>query len=291
MRLAHCLLQVTVRPDRCMRFVLLAAMLFAGCAAQPPAPVADRSIPANGDESGFRVVIPGDTLYSIAWEAGHDYKELAAWNDIAAPYRLYPGQRLRLNPPAETRQPSAAEGKKKSVTPKKEPEKEQKKGQKQKKETKKGSARTPANKKTAQLPITKKIPRPSSVRQASADFGPWVWPADGKILNYPSPNATNKGLDIAGTRAQKIRAAAPGRVVYVGDSLRGYGLLIIVKHDEEFLSAYAHNDKVYVKEGDVIKRGDKIADMGSSGADRVKLHFEIRRRGVPVDPLQYLPKK
>ena len=110
------------------------------------------------------------------------------------------------------------------------------------------------------------------------------------MLNRYS-ESDSKGLDIAGARGTTVHAAAGGRVVYQGSGLRGYGQLIIIKHSDEFLSAYAHNDRVYVKEGDAVKRGQKIADMGSTGADRIKLHFEIRRQGVPVDPMRYLPKR
>jgi len=100
-----------------------------------------------------------------------------------------------------------------------------------------------------------------------------------------------KGLDITGSRGEPVRAAADGRVVYQGSGLRGYGQLIIIKHNDEFLSAYAHNDRIHVKEGEAVKRGQKIADMGSTGTDRVKLHFEIRRHGAPVDPMKYLPRR
>jgi lipoprotein NlpD len=123
-----------------------------------------------------------------------------------------------------------------------------------------------------------------------------VWPTDGPILARFTPNGINKGLDIGGKRGQTVRAAAAGQVVYQGSGLRGYGQLIIVKHNGEFLSAYAHCDRIYcdriyAEEGDVIKVGQKIAAMGGSGADRIKLHFEIRYRGSPVDPLKYLPRK
>ncbi len=121
--------------------------------------------------------------------------------------------------------------------------------------------------------------------------GSWAWPADGQLLKRYSDSGSGKGLDIGGKRGQPIRATAGGRIVYQGSGLRGYGQLIIIKHSDEFLSAYAHNDKIYVKEGDVVKRGQKIADMGKTGTDRVKLHFEIRRQGVPTDPLKYLPKR
>lgn len=118
-----------------------------------------------------------------------------------------------------------------------------------------------------------------------------MWPAQGALLERFSANGPNKGIDIGGKTGQPILAAEAGQVVYQGSGLRGYGQLIIIKHDDDFLSAYAHCDKIYVKEGNVIKRGQKIADMGSSGTDRARLHFEVRYRGAPVDPLDYLPKK
>lgn len=119
----------------------------------------------------------------------------------------------------------------------------------------------------------------------------WLWPTQGDLLERFSANGPNKGIDIAGKKGQPIIAAETGQVVYQGSGLRGYGQLIIIKHNADFLSAYAHCDKIYVKEGNVIKRGQKIADMGSSGTDRAMLHFEVRYRGAPVDPLAYLPRK
>jgi lipoprotein NlpD len=142
----------------------------------------------------------------------------------------------------------------------------------------------PANVKPA-TPVTRHAPA-DAVKQLA-----WLWPTQGKLLERYSANGPNKGIDIGGRRGQAIVAAAPGQVVYQGGGLRGYGQLIIVKHNADFLSAYAHCDKIYVKEGNVIKRGQKIADMGNSGADQTKLHFEIRYRGAPVDPQDYLPKK
>lgn len=225
--------------------------------------------------SGERVVRAGDTLYSIAWEAGHDYKQVAAWNNIRPPYLLFPGQTIRLTPPAPATPSHSARVAAEPAKPK-------------------ATTVTPAQKK----PSTSK-PQTSPTRRAHAvasnarltgqGVGPWAWPARGKLIHYRA-SASTKGIAIGGRRGQAIAAAAPGRVVYVGSGLRGYGQLIILKHNEEFLSAYAHNDRVLVKEGEMVRRGQHIADMGDTGADEVKLHFEIRRRGVPVDPLQYLPK-
>ena len=151
------------------------------------------------------------------------------------------------------------------------------------------TGKPPGNKKSAEgKPAVTGQPRvPASAAKQLA----WTWPADGKLLERYSVSGPNKGIDIAGSRGQPILASAAGQVVYQGGGLRGYGQLIIIKHNDDFLSAYAHCDKIYVKEGNVIKRGQRIADMGSSGAEGVKLHFEIRYRGAPVDPQEYLPRK
>jgi lipoprotein NlpD len=132
---------------------------------------------------------------------------------------------------------------------------------------------------------------PSTPRAASDDGDDldWIWPAKGKLVTGFSDTANLKGIDIAGTAGQAVVATAPGRVVYAGSGLRGYGKLVIIKHNNTFLSAYAHNRDILVKEGQQVKRGEKIAEMGSTDADQVKLHFEIRRLGRPMDPLKYLP--
>lgn len=233
---------------------LLLSILVSACAGPRHVPVVDQSVGLRRPESTYRVVVPGDTLYSLAWESGRDYHDLAAWNHIPPPYTLHPGQRVRLYPPRAAAPPPARA---------------------------RSAARAPKRDKPHAAPAR---------RPPAARVGRWVWPAHGTLLNYASAAARN-GIDIAGRRGQPVVAAAAGRVVYAGSGLRGYGRLIIIKHNETYLSAYAHNDKLYVKEGEVVKAGQHIADMGDSGAERVALHFEIRKRGVPVDPLQYLPKK
>lgn len=261
--------------------LLIIGVGLAACSGNRVAPVADRTVTPqpNRDE---RVVVAGDTLYSIAWEAGHDYKEVARWNRIGPPYLLQPGQTIRLSAPsardrsaevaAAPTPPTVKTAKPKSSAKPRAP--------------KSKPATTAVVPRVPTAPAKPTTAKPTmAARAPTSDVGPWVWPSAGKVMN-----ASNKGIDIVGERAQAVRAAAPGRVVYAGSGLRGYGQLIILKHSEDFLSAYAHNDKIYVKEGDVIKRGQQIAEMGSSGAERVKLHFEIRRGGVPVDPLQFLPK-
>lgn len=281
--------------------------------------VSEQSRSLRESESPYRTVVPGDTLYSIAWEAGHDYREIAAWNHIPRPYTIKPGQQLRVRPPpkSETRSensPPTPSGKRDAVAA----------GTDHKPATVRKASRAvpvpahvappaakagqrtgdrkagakPANHeksnrndKLASAHVRNVAPASKPEKKTSSmPPGFWAWPADGRVLGRSSEGDA-KGLDIGGTRGEPVRAAAGGRVVYQGSGLRGYGQLIIVKHNDEFLSAYAHNDRIYVKEGDVVKRGQKIADMGSSGSDRVKLHFEIRRQGVPIDPLKYLPKR
>jgi lipoprotein NlpD len=265
--------------------------------------VSEQSVPLRQPESPTRTVVHGDTLYSIAWETGRDYRELAKWNRIRPPYTILPGQELRVIPPAAekvTAVPAPAKPSAKNT------------------ETKKTDVKPSNSSKPGKLAVaptpTPSVPKPASVSTDSsktknnirtktkaepaksqdsgkAGSGSWAWPADGQILKRYGESDSGKGLDIGGTRGQSVRATAGGRVVYQGSGLRGYGQLIIIKHSDEFLSAYAHNDRIYVKEGDVVKRGQKIADMGSTGTDRVKLHFEIRRQGIPTDPLKYLPKR
>ncbi len=246
--------------------LLALALLLAGCGGETPkAPVKEKPIANRAPETPTREVRAGDTLYSIAWESGRDYRELAAWNNISSPYVIKVGQVLRLYPPKtatpEPKQPAAA---KPNATHEK-----------------------TARKKSAAKSETAKMGK-MPAKTAAIKFGPWAWPSDGALIERFGPT---KGIGIAGKKGQPVLAAAPGTVVYRGSGLRGYGELIIIKHDADFLSAYAHNDRIMVKEGNVIRRGQKIAEMGSSGTDRVKLHFEIRYRGTPVDPIAYLPKK
>jgi len=253
--------------------------LLAACGgSRPVAPISDRATPQRQPESDYRTVVRGDTLYSIAWESGRDYKDLAAWNKIASPYTIKPGQQIRLYPPGDARASAykAAPGKieaKPLSAPAAAP-----------------NTPTAKSKKEPARAKTQGASKPREQKPSGKEFGPWAWPVKGKIVNPFNENAGKKGVDIAGKRGQTIAAAANGRVVYQGGGLRGYGQLIIVKHSDDFLSAYAHNDKIHVKEGDQVKRGQKIAEMGNTGTDQVKLHFEIRHRGVPVDPLRYLPK-
>jgi lipoprotein NlpD len=215
---------------------------------------------------GFHEVIDGDTLYSISWRYGIDYRDVAAWNKISSNFVIYPGQRLWLIP---GRAPAS---KTITSTP-----------------VISGTSKPPSisssKPKSSASPIQQR-PRPVINQQAIQ----WRWPTIGRIIKSNTPIA-QKGLDISGNEGQEIQAAADGVVVYSGSGLLGYGNLIIVKHNETYLSAYAHNKVMRVKEGDMIKAGQGIGNMGKSSRGQVLLHFEIRKDGKTVDPLQYLPSQ
>ncbi|MCL6416356.1 peptidoglycan DD-metalloendopeptidase family protein [Aestuariirhabdus sp. Z084] len=241
-------------------------MLLSGCASDAPyAPVSDRTKPPKVTW-GYHLVRPGETLYSIAWRYGRDFQELANANNIRSPYTIYPNQKLSLYTPSKSARKSSSAPKAKTSS-------------------------KPKTKKSATKAVSKPAAKKSKV---PVNRGPvrWQWPSRGKVIQYySSKGQVNKGIDISGKLGEPVKAAGPGRVVYAGSGLLGYGRLLIVKHNSTFLSAYAHNSKMLVKEGDSVKAGQKIAEIGSSGTNRAKLHFEIRKNGKPVNPLQYLPRK
>ncbi|CAN7419037.1 peptidoglycan DD-metalloendopeptidase family protein [Pseudoxanthomonas sp. LjRoot143] len=208
----------------------------------------------------------GDTLYGIAFRNGVDVNDLARWNNLAAPYTIYPGQSLKLFPGGSGSRPPATT----ATTPTK------------------PATGTP----TRPTPPPATVTRPTTTPVPASSGFSWRWPADGHLIGrYVAGDATKQGVDIAGSSGQAVRAAADGVVVYSGAGLVGYGELIIVKHSEAWLSAYGHNRKRLVNEGQSVKAGQQIAEMGSSGASREMLHFEIRHNGKPVDPLLYLPAR
>lgn len=211
-------------------------------------------------ENGMHVVRPGETLYSIARAYDLDWRQLAARNDIHSPYIIRVGQRLQLTgePPMTARAVAAS---------------------------------PPSS--VVQTAPRKAVPK--AARTASPAHPPpaiaWVWPTQGRVVShFLDGHAIRKGIDIAGTVGQPVRAAAAGQVVYSGSGLSGYGKLIIVKHDARFLSAYAYNKDLLVREGDPVQSGQVIARMGMAEADKPMLHFEIRLDGNPVDPLLFLPQ-
>ncbi len=210
--------------------------------------------------SGYHTIRKGDTLYSIAFMYGYDHRTLARWNGINSPYPIYTGQKLRLTPPKKSTSSKTA------------------------KTTKRSTA-----KKTSKT-ATSKSSQPSKTSKANRRLY-WRWPARGKVVERFKAGVPGKsGINIAGKRGQAVYAAEHGSVVYAGSGLRGYGKLIILKHNNTYFSAYAHNSRIRVKERQTVKKGQQIADMGSSGTERNMLHFEIRRNGIPVNPLKYLPK-
>lgn len=222
-------------------------------------------------QANLYTVRHGDSLYVVAWRYGLDYKRVALWNGIGAPYNIHPGQQLLLNPPAKS--VSVQQTKPKRIQKSSRPK------------------RAPIAARSATVaPKTSIAPSPPNpiAKQEPIE---WRWPVKGKIIKTFSVEARGKkGIDIAGSLGQSIKAASSGKVVYSGGGLNGYGQLIIIKHNNRYLSAYAHNRSLMVKEGDRVRVGQKIAELGSTGADRPKLHFEIRQDGDPVDPLHYLPK-
>ena len=218
---------------------------------------------------GRHVVKSGETLYSIAWRYGRDYRELGDANDIPPPYDLKAGQVIRLDKRGSvstaSRNPSPPSPARPTPAP----------------EPKAPTVSKPAN---PSVPT-----REQSQTVASIE---WRWPHVGTVIAaYSTSGKVNKGIDIAGNPGDSVRAAASGNVVYAGDGLLGYGNLVIVNHNEHYLSAYAHNRKILVKEGEDVAAGQTIAELGSSGTDRPKLHFEIRKNGNPVNPLPYLPPR
>ncbi len=220
-------------------------------------PAGERPIKVSQPKYGATVVVQrGQNVYRIATENGLTSLDLAIWNDIGPPYTIYPGQRLRLYPGGQT-----------------------------------GVAVRPG----VTAPRSSSSARPqatSPVVQPVASSFAWHWPADGGVVEtFASGDPTRQGVDIAGKSGQPVRAAADGVVVYSGSGLVGYGELVIVKHSEQWLSAYGHNRARLVNEGQAVKAGQQIAEMGRSGAARDMLHFEIRYNGKPVDPQQYLPRR
>jgi lipoprotein NlpD len=289
---------------RSLSFLLPVLGLLAGCTSRLPAPVIDRSTaPAKASTkivepakpAEFHIVKKGETLYSIALEYGQSYKDVAAWNNIDNPNVIRVGQQLRIAPPegaavvrpiavpaAVESQPLTREGAAVGA----DPIKRQPKGGKHPYSEQLALA---ARKQDAQPPAQ---PRTESrvaepVVNGETD---WIWPSAGSVIG-PYVEGSSKGIDIEGRIGEAVLAAAAGKVIYAGNAIRGYGNLLILQHANGLSSVYAHNDKLLVKEGQQVARGQQIAELGSSDTDRAKLHFEIRRQGKPLDPLKLLPPR
>ncbi len=225
----------------------------------------------------------GDSLYSIGWQYNHDYRQVAAWNNLKSPYVLAPGQWLRVAPPMGERVPPESRSSGDTLSSIDSP------SWKLPPTVNKSKMAT----QTVVPTVTSANPAPSpTATKPPSRIAPqtWRWPTRGELVRtFVAVDPRKKGVDIRGRLGQPIWSAAPGRVVYGGNGLAAYGNLLIIKHDDNYLTAYAHNRKLHVQEGDSVTAGQHIADMGKSGTEEVMLHFEIRYQGKPVDPLRYLP--
>jgi lipoprotein NlpD len=279
-------------------------------AAKPAPTVPSGAVTAEADPNPeFYTVKKGDTLYLIALDHGLDYKDLAAWNNLDNPNVIRLGQQLRLRAPAAgtvvtapLKTPPRIEGRPVGSAPAggvaNEAVKSQPKAVKvpysdqalaqlsEPVQTKPVVA--PAVAPVVVPPVAKVDPKPAASEEDDEKVD-WGWPAGGKVLSTFNESTNLKGIGIAGKLGQAVIASAPGKVLYSGDGIRGYGKLVIIKHNKAYISVYAHNQQLLVKEGQSVVKGQKIADMGASDSDQVKLHFEIRRFGKPVDPLKLLP--
>lgn len=267
------------------------ALATAACAPWAPAPVEQRDRPARAPTEQ-RVISPappiyevqrGDTLYSIAFRYGLDWREVAGWNGIGAPFTIRPGQEIRLTRPPRSERVASASDRTREEAEASSEEIEQEPVE---------ASRAPAP--AAEPETTEPDPAPSpdaSARTRQAGGIEWQWPTEGRIEKNFDPSATRRGIGVAGAAGQPVRAGAAGEVVYSGKALIGYGELIIIKHNDSLLSAYGFNRVRHVSEGDRVSRGHRIADMGLNERDEEMLHFEIRRNGQPVNPLDYLPDR
>lgn len=299
-----------LRPAPSLLLMAVAAAVLAGCAnPSHRAPVEDRSgrpaasgpaaaapeaapKPPPGQENlgkpGYYAVKPGDTLIRIGLENGQNWRDIARWNNLENPDRIEVGQVVRVVPPGADTNGVVV----RPVLPAGRAESRPVSGSA-------SGASAPASAAAAPAPASTASAGPNSGSSSSSpapaardgdDDVNWTWPAAGSVV-AGFDEVRSKGLSITGKAGDPVYAAADGRVVYAGSGLRGYGNLIIVKHNATYLSAYAHNQTLLVKEDQAVRRGQKIAEMGSSDADRVQLHFEIRRQGKPVDPAKLLPSR
>ena len=307
------------------RRLILALLLpiIGGCASHAPAPVEDRgratarpaaeaakvATPAADSQAVYHTVKKGETLYSIALDNGQDYKDVAAWNNLDNPNLIRVGQQLRVSPPdngapvavakpvnfgAPVEVKSAPTSPAAPASTNTETLKREPKGGKLPysdealaKAQHAEAAEKPAEAKHEPKPAE---PAPAEKPVVAGDDVEWMWPAGGKLMTPFAENG-GKGVDIAGKAGDPVLAAASGVVSYAGAGLRGYGNLVVLRHNATYLSVYAHNSKILVKEKQTVAKGQKIAEMGSTDAESPRLHFEIRRQGKPADPQKFLPAR
>ena len=297
--------------ERGLGYALAASLFLAGCASTSPAPVVGQG---GQQVAASAAVVPGkdmytvkrgDTLYSIALDHGVDHKELAAWNSIENINRIAVGQSLRVKPPGSPAAGEAAVARPIAATTAVEKRPLDSNTETLKREPRAGKE-TYSDQALAQAQGQPKAAEPAVVAavrpeakpetkteappEAAAEEIAWIWPASGKVVGAFSEGA-GKGVDIAGKAGDPVLAAGDGKVILASNSLRGYGNMVVINHSSTLLTVYAHNSKILVKEGQRVTKGQKIAEMGNTDADQVKLHFEVRRQGKPVDPLKFLPQR
>lgn len=274
----------------------------------PRATAQPSTTPKQADSHGYYVVRRGDTLIQIALDFGQNYRDLVAWNNLANPNDIKVDQVLRVLPPeggAQTGSVATSSGVEvrplapaASATATSVPNKSTPHGEKRPYSDAAMAELQKPDGATAPAPVIAKVEPAKPVEKVPEVVPPaspedenlsWIWPADGKVVATFSEG--KKGIDIAGKLGQPVLAAGAGKVLYAGSGIRGYGNLVIVKHSNNLLSAYAHNKTIFVKEDQTVSKGQKIAEMGNSDSDAVKLHFEIRQQGKPVDPSKFLPSR
>jgi len=270
-------------------FFLVLSVSLSSCSQYLKSNAKSASKSTSYQQPKFHQVLKGETLYSIAWYYGYDYRQIALWNEIDYPYLIKPNQSLQLYPGLVrgVSENTDIAHDKRSVLRKNQTK------QLPRQATKRAKRSTRQKRAQAKRPIPKSTQSNTSHKTKKVKYAStvkWRWPVRGKIVHRFSAKSGKKGLGISGKSGKRIVAAAAGRVVYSGSGLRGYGKLIIIKHNDTYLSAYANNKKILVNEQQKVKSGQHIADMGSNGANKTMLHFEIRKNGKPVNPIRYLPR-
>ena len=289
--------------------LMLMLMLTAACTGSYRAPVNDvEGGPRYLYDGRMHRVNAGETLYAIAWMYNADYRLLAQINDVHPPYTIHTGQMISVDTRGHSLRPPPAPPPEVRVSPAPAPARvtraESSSTQAPTSRASQPSTPQPSTPQPSAAPTPRAsppsatpapTPPPADTPQVASATGPvssWLWPAKGSVIGgFSSADSGSRGLDIDGQRNDPIHAAADGEVVYAGSGLLRYGNMLIIKHNDRFLSAYAHNDSLLVSEGDHVQQGQEIARMGSTGIDKVMLHFEIRDRGQPVDPLSFLPPR